>query len=171
MVGQTSKADPLGPTYWALNWRGCPIIEIGIYKIVDKKFLFFGNSNISNKMRSTPSGQISTFDPPFDAPGLELSSKRRISALRRKWEFLAPHFWKRSRKAEFGPKYVHKVPKNGLSTDCTERSPEHFRQCKLHRIPQLKFGFQLFYVAKMMALGLKFVSLTMTFHLWAKAVE
>ena len=60
------------------------MIEFVIGKIDDKNLLFFGNSNISNKMRSTPSGQISTFDPPFDAPGLKLSSKLRISALRRK---------------------------------------------------------------------------------------
>ena len=69
MVCQPSKSDLMRLASRVLICRGSPEIEFEIGKKVDKNSLFFVNPAISNAMRLAPSGQILTFDPPFDAPG------------------------------------------------------------------------------------------------------
>ena len=78
-VGETSKPEHLEPISSHFKCSGCSVIGFVIEKNVDKKISLFGNSAISNVMRPTPSGQILTFDPPFDATGSGLASALWIS--------------------------------------------------------------------------------------------
>ena len=118
-VGQTSKSDHLGPISWVLKWPSRHEIGFWFGKNVGKKIQLFGNSAVSNVMKSTPRGQISASESPFPAPGSVLSSALRIGVVRHTWELVVPYFWKPSKNVEIGAKCVHKVPKSGLSTDCT----------------------------------------------------
>ena len=122
-VGQTSKSNLLGPISALLKWRSCHGIGVGIGKKVDRKIIFFGNLDISNVLRSAPSGRISTFDPPLDAPRSVLISALWISTVRNTWELVAPCVWYPIKNVEFGAKCVHKVPKSSLCTACTKEAP------------------------------------------------
>ena len=62
---------------WVWNWK--------------KMFTESGYSSISNVMSSTSSGRMSTFDPPLEAPGSELSSALQMRIVRQNWELLATY--------------------------------------------------------------------------------
>ena len=60
-------------------------------------------------MRSVALGQISTFGPPFDAPGSEVSSAAQIKEMRHFWKSVRRFFWKLEQNKST----------NCRSTDCT----------------------------------------------------
>ena len=70
---------------------------------------FLVNLDISTVMRSAALGQISTFGPPFDAPGSEVSSAPQIKEMRHFWKSVRRFFWKLEQNRST----------NCRSTDCT----------------------------------------------------
>ena len=80
--GSNVEIGPPGANLVRFEVARLPSNRVFFCKDVDRKSLFFGNSDFSNSMRSAPSGQISTFDPAFDATGTVLCSVLQISAVR-----------------------------------------------------------------------------------------
>ena len=69
-VGNTTAGA--GVTIFEMTRLAYNGFEIG--KIVDKKIVLFGNSAVSNVVKSTLSRRPSASEPPFDAPGSVFSS-------------------------------------------------------------------------------------------------